>query len=265
MLKKNPKEKKVIIEWMEKIRKSYQGEVFTTLSTYAEQKKAIAIAIEETENALVILRFFSPTSLIPEIPSYFDRMGHTALPTNHLFIFESKYPNLINEIDEERQFQWPIREKDIFIFKTIGLDQANDILTKQKRTAFEDLLFSSIHLFSRAIVSKEFQDKLVFTLVSLETLLLKDTLEPIQTMLGLRLSFIPDLKVEQRKEIIRLIKDAYVFRSSFIHHGKKSEDIQLLQNLQRVTWDTLRIALINKNRFATQKEFIDFIENRILS
>ena len=265
LLKIHPKEEKKMLQWMEKMRKDYQGIVFSTMYITAEEKKAQEIAVNETENALIVLRFFSPTALLPEIRSYFGKMGHTNVPTNHFFIFEDKFPNLVKEIAEDQEFIWTIRDQDFKMFRQIGLDRISELISKKEKSSFEDSLFNSVKLFSRAITSKEFQDKLVFTLVSLENLFLKDTSEPIQFMLGLRLAFRPKLNSQQRKDIMRLIKDSYKLRSSYIHHGKMTDNYKLLRNLQRISWDSFRIIINNKDKFTKREDLLNFIEDRILS
>ncbi len=264
-LKSNPGEKEQIIEGFERIRKSYQGTVFSSLILNAEQDKAIDIAVNETEKMLKILRFFSPSAVLPQIPSYLGRMGHILIPNDHFFIFENTIPIIQNSITEKRERTWKIRDKDIEFFHQIGIDNAVDLITKRKRNHFEDILLNSMNLFSKAIAPIEFHEKLVFNLVSLETLLLKDTSESIQTMLGLRLSFLIETDPIKRKDIINLIKKSYILRSSYIHHGELKEDIQLLEKLQHLVWDCLRNTLINKHLFLKKEDFFNYLESKILS
>lgn len=80
-----------------KIRKKYQGIVFSSITNTAEKKRCLEIAIEETEKALMILRFFSPTAFIPEIPSYFGRMGQTDIPKDHDFFLQIFFRRFLNE------------------------------------------------------------------------------------------------------------------------------------------------------------------------
>jgi hypothetical protein len=177
-------------EGLRRFRKDYQGKVFASISLRAEKDKCVEVAKKETDKALTILRFFSPSALLPEIPSYFGRMGHVDIPSNHIFIFEDELPVIHKEIAEKSNPYWRIRRDQILEFEKYGLANANEIITKEKPTKFDDVLLNSISLFTRGIRSKDIHDKLVFTLVSLETMLLKNETEPIQSSIGLRLAFL---------------------------------------------------------------------------
>ena len=252
-------------EGIRHLRKRYQGAVFSSLSVHAEKGKGIEIAKEETENALMILRLFSPSTFVPEIPSYTGMMGKVSIPSTYLFIFEGDWPDITEEIDEGRNPMWHIREADIQEFRRIGLDHASDLITKERRSHLESLLMKSIFLFTHGIIAKSFEDKLVFILASIETLLLKDSTEPIQTSVGLRLSFLSESTADKRKQVIDLVKDAYKNRSGYLHHGQSKGDVEILRKLQHAVWTGLTNILRIRNRFSSQEELLRYIEGLILS
>lgn len=254
-------------EGIRKIRKRYQGVVFSSISVNAETEKCIEIAKEETEKALMVLRLFSPTVFVPEIPSYLGMMGKINLPSSYLFIFENGQllPLIREKLDERKDPKWVIREQDIQNFKNQGLDHASDLITKENRTELEDLLMTSLFLFTRGIVAKEFQDKLVFTLVSIETLLLQNQSEPIQNSVGLRLCFLTASTVDERRQVVDLVKEAYKERSAYLHHGYSKSDFELLQRLQHTIWTAFINVVRMRDRYSSQDELLKFIEEKILS
>lgn len=254
-------------EGIRAIRKRYQGVVFASISVHAETEKCIDIANQETENALMVLRFFSPTTFVPEIPSYFGMMGKVHIPSRYLFIFEDglSMPTIKEEFAERRDPMCILREQDIQDFKNHGLGHASELITKENRTELEELLMTSLFLFTRGTVAKEFQDKLVFTLVSIETLLLQNQSEPIQRSVGLRLCFLAASKVNERKQVVDLVKEAYKERSKYLHHGHSKSDFELLQKLQHIVWTAFINVLSITDRYSTQNELLKFIEEKILS
>ncbi len=251
--------------FINRIRKKYQGVVYASISIEAEIKKSIEIAKQETEEALVVLRFFSPSSIFPRIPSYYGMMGKATIPTSCVFIFESDLPAIIEGVDERREFRRVISDNEFQGLRKMGLEHASDLIKKEKRNKFEDLIISCLFLFSRAVESSLFQDKLVLTLVSIETLLLKDASEPIQYSIGLRLAFLAASTVETRKEVIDIVKKAYKLRGDYLHHGKPKTDLQLLRDLQRIVWKALKSVLVESNKYCLKKEFLDSIQEKILS
>ena len=54
-------------------------------------------------------------------------------------------------------------------------------------------------------------------------------------------------------------------RSSYVHHGKIGENWEILEQLQHLIWTGIRNILISKESFNTQKDFLDQIEELILT
>ena len=256
---------KVDPEGMKRLRKKYQGTVFATMNVCAEQERCIEIATEETDNVLLVLRFLSPTTFLPEIPSYFGRMGQATVPVSHCFIFEGKLPTIQEQIDEMVDFRLTLDEQQLSVIRTAGLEMLIDLVTKEKPNDLENLLLKSISLFAKGTTLRDHQDKVVFSLASIETLLLMNSAEPIQHSVGLRLAFLASNKAQDRKRMRSLIRSAYDIRSSYLHHGRRKEDIQLLTELQHTIWTALRNVMLNRSRFVNQAQLIDFIEDMIVS
>jgi hypothetical protein len=252
-------------EGFKKFRKKYQGVVFASTSIIAEQEKAVELAIQETEKALMVLRLLSPTTYIPQIPSYFGRMGFTHVPISHCFIFADKFPIVKESVAVKSDFNLKVNSEDLNMMKLGGLDYLSQLISKSDPNEFERLLLNSISIFTKGIVSSDLQDKFVFSLASIETLLLADSSEPIQHSVGLRLAFGASRSREERKQIIQLVKRAYTIRSSYLHHGKASSDMGVLTGLQHTIVTALRNIMMNSSRFSNQAQLIDFIENMILS
>ena len=248
-----------------RLRKKYQGVVFAFMNVTAEKSKSIEIVKAETEKALMVLRFLSETAFLPGIPCYFGIMGQTNLPEKYYFIFEDHFPEIQQGVDESRNYIWSISDRQLSLLKKIGLDQASDLITKENRSDLENILMTSMSLFSRSLTSRDFQDKIVYMLVAVETLLLQNESEPIQSNIGIRLAFLTKSDVEGRRRTKELIRNAYKIRSSYIHHGKTKYDMDLLQELQHSVWTAIHNALMLRGRFTTQTDILDYLEKLVLS
>ena len=248
-------------------RSKYQGKVFASITTEGEKQRCIEIAKIQVEKALTVLRFFSPSAFIPEVPCYFGLMGQTDIPKSYSLVFEdqSTIPSTQETIDERRMHTWPFSASDFMHFTQLGLGLAAELYFKEECSEFEDLVLNSMYLFGRSLTESKFQDKVVYVLVSIETLLLQNQSEPIQSSVGLRLAFLTRPDAEKRKKVKELVNKAYKFRSSYIHHGKVGENWELLRDLQHAIWDAIRNALLSTPRFKTQKEFLDRLETIIMS
>lgn len=250
-----------------RFRKRYQGTVFAAITIEAEQKRCIEIAKLSVQKALTVLRFFSPSTFLPEVPSYFCIMGQTDLPKSYYFVFENgdEIPSIHEGVDERRMHRWPISAGEFAEISKMGVGLAAELIFKENPNEFEDSVLNSMHLFGRALTSKEFQDKIVYALVSAENLLLQNQSEPIQSNVGLRLAFLTESEPKKRKDVKDTINKSYKFRSAYIHHGKVIEEWELLKTLQHTIWTAIRNAMILSNKFNTRKGFFDYLEKMVLS
>lgn len=116
-------------------------------------------------------------------------------------------------------------------------------------------------LYSRNSLAREVADKLVYILVSLESILLKDSNEPIMQNIGDRMAFLIG-KPEERLEIVKNVKDVYGLRSSFIHHGKdiSFENIESMKIFMRNSWQVNLFLIYNIYRFKNKLELIKYID-----
>jgi hypothetical protein len=262
LLEKNPQADPRMLR---QIQEKYQGVVFATVATSAEPTRATEIATDETERTLALLRFFSPTIFYPQIASYFGRMGHAQVPVSHYFVFDDEIPRVTTQVASKGEFKFVVDATMLHMMEAGGLFALGEILIKDNHSEFEELLLTSITLFAKSVTSNDFQDRLVFALASMETMLLSNSSEPIQYSVGIRLAFVASQTLPDRKSILELIRRAYAIRSSYIHHGKRTENLELLTRLLRTFWSGFHAIILNRDKFATQAQFLDFVENMILS
>lgn len=250
----------------EGFRKKYQGLVFASVQVTAERTRGIEIATDEAEKALMVLRFFSPTAFLPEVPCYFGIMGQTHLPAHHYFLFWNRSMESNEGIADSRDFIWHI-EKNRFSQLNLEkpLHEATELMAKKKLSNLEMSLINSIHSFGRSLASPAFHDRIVYMTVAAETLLLQNETEPILSNLSRRLAFLAERGAQRRKEATEVIRDAYKVRSSYIHHGKVKQDMDVLRKFQHIVWPAITNTLNLRHRLSTQKELCDYLEDLIMS
>jgi hypothetical protein len=248
-----------------KLRKDYQGIVFAHLTVTAEKDHAAALAVQYTEQAITVLRFYSPTVLFPQVKSYFGRKGHTYLPVDHFFIFTSDLPTIVTHSAESAIFDFAVEDQLVLLMKAGGLDDWNEILLKNNLTDYEELLMTTISLFSKSVVLGDLHDKLVYILASLETIFLRDSSEPIQSALSQRLAFVVEQTPERRKNVVTLVKDAYHVRSSYLHHGQTNNDLKTVTALSMIANSAIRNLVNKRKNYSSRTEFLDSLEHTILT
>jgi hypothetical protein len=150
-------------------------------------------------------------------------------------------------------------------FENHGWALAGRLLVTPQLTSFEKAVLGSILLFSRAIESRTDEDRLVYALVAAEALLLRGPSEPIMAHLWLRLALLAAEDVPGRREIKKLVQDAYKQRSAFAHHGVRKVDSEVLRGTFVAVWTAIRNALMVSEKFETKVDFLDYLENRMLA
>lgn len=136
-----------------------------------------------------------------------------------------------------------------------------NILASNGRTEFQKEVFDAILLYSRSTMSRDPTDKLVFIFSALESILLKNENEPISTHIADRLAFVLGTTVDERKNIVQLVRTCYGFRSKFLHHGQTLSDFDILAKFMMYVWVFFIRLTKFANQFNTRLDFISEIEN----
>jgi len=253
--------------FMMKYQKKLQGLSAATMKLKAEPKRAFEIAFEESEKALSILRIFSPAIINPGLNSYTTLLGKEHLESYTCFILdnENQLSSTTEGFVDRSGISLALGSDDISMIKTLGLDVLSNILVEGPKTNFQEQVLDSIYLYSKSPLAKEATDKLIYILVAIESILLKNENEPIQHNISRRIAYLIGNKAEQRKDIIENIIKIYKLRSSFIHHGERIEDLETLSIFMGNMWMFYLILIKKINDFKDKQELIDKIEYSILS
>ncbi len=189
----------------------------------------------------------------------------TWLPSREVFIFIDQLPEIREGIIGNQSFYFKIDEALLAKLKGAGLDKLSELLLKADLSEFEELLFTALYTFTKAISQIGYHEKIVFILSALAIIFLKDSGEPIQITVGQRLGFFISRDPDKRREAVSLISDAYKIRSNYIHHGQENENYEILRKLQFACFNALNIMINNHDVFKNKTEFMLYIERLIYS
>lgn len=260
--KVDPDASHVIGEKMVSERKKFQGHAAAAIRVRAESSKAREITYEEGSKALALLRFLSPVNWIPNQRSYCQFVGEENVRArNSLSVREGRIVGVSTGVVEEGASAWTIADAWIAEFPGI-VEQLN--LVANAQTDFAKSLLDALLLYSRSPLTANPADKLVYILVALESLLLKDRNEPIQKNIGERLAFLIGETLEARKAIVSNTAAAYELRSAFVHHGESPDDIAVLKTFLLNAWTGLYNLIFAVERFPTKLALIQALEDRKL-
>ena len=252
----------------QKIRQ-FQGYAVATILLQAEPARAYEIAIEETNTALSMLRIFSSSTREPL--SYYSAAvwGSSNISKGYLIALkEGNFNQMCIQTLDRRPMSEYLNNQAIDDLYLAGLSILDNLLgLRSKRNKFQKKLLEALILYSRSAISKDIADKLVYILVALESIFLKNSSEPIQQNLGERIAFLIGDSLEKRKRIIKVTRETYTLRSRFVHHGHSIDDdhLETMREFMQYAWQAIVSLIHQSNSVSTVEALLDMLDDRKLS
>jgi hypothetical protein len=243
-------------------RAKYQGHIAACIEIRAEGKKASQLALSKTLMASALLRIISPANWTSKIKSYALPIGMENTEVWHSFTLVGYQKIITSDTYSKGPYEWVLDEP---IEKMGNILESLSQLYSGQKTEFQRVLFDAILIYSRNSTTTDPADKLVFVLVSLESILLKDANEPIQSNLGERMAFLIGQSLDDRKKIVDIAKKTYAIRSRFIHHGQGIEELNTLDQFLFFAWLTFVRLIEIKDNIQTRHELIVRLDEMKLS
>lgn len=276
----NPKSIKEYVRFIrDLIEKDFLKKTCAEAVVYSRDDDAYDEAIPRIEEALAALKLFRGIKGI-NYDRYFGMPGSLVLPTRRDYMVFQKGSH-----SPGAGFNWvgapvgAVLSASVAAFiRTEGLLYYSKILAKANRTEIEERIVTSVLWFAKAtdvvltrrrekfdiwsfVEKRKLQpkplqaemmnpyDRLLKLIVSLETLLIFDDNEPIQSNLAERVALLVSTKYESRKGIVKFVKRMYRYRSSVVHHGGKGIPEKDLQQMMFLTRKTIVQVMRNVRRF----------------
>lgn len=256
------KEDPVNLAALNKRRSALQASLAACISIRAEKHKAVEIARAKAQNATALLRFLSPANLNSRLTSYCTPDSGAVRQFAEVFMSDGRIQSISRSADGQRMTDWPLDQS--LQLRSGVLDNLHR-LALDTSTEYCKSLYDALILYSRQAVAIEVSDKLVFALSALESMLLRDSNEPIQKNLGERMAFLIGQSAPQRKEIVKNIEEVYRIRSAFIHHGQTSRHVQTVDRFLGNAWATMSRLLDLSVKYRTKIALIGGLEDLKMS
>jgi hypothetical protein len=252
---------------------AYWGSPFLRSRWKAEITHAIHLAETEAEEALTLLRFFHPSALEARAHCPIARWGRMRAGRSDAFVErDGKLEQIASRIEPGQARVWDLSGPELdHVMGPVGLGEVHRILRDPSPSELESKVLAAIALFSNGLVLSSIEHRLLHALVALESLLLKDSNEPILGALGLRLAHrIGDSQAE-RREIVETLRGAYGLRSGFVHHGRSTAEasIDLVNRAIRHAWvflvSLLKEPRVRERHLSTKDQLVRELDDRALA
>jgi hypothetical protein len=241
----------------------HQGSVAACIKVRAQKQKAFELAIEKALVAIALLRFLSVANWSCTIKSYALPFGMQNAESWCSFeMTGGRIESYGTKAVDEGPDAWVV---DPMIEQFPDIPGLLSDLAGPGKTEFHRTLFDAMLIYSRNSTTTDPASKLVFILVALESMLLKDSSEPIQGNLAERLAFIIGSTLEERRDIVTTVKKTYGMRSGFIHHGESPDDIELFERFLGHAWACMLELLRLRDKVTTRLELLAKLDDMKLS
>jgi len=259
---KTPDELPRIDQALEKERAKVQGLAAACITLRAERQFAVDKALEKSDDVAACFRLFHIANSQPRAAFYCRALGRENPESYSVFILkEDNYLGRTGHMIPPYPDIWELSSERLAILED-DLNSFRGLLAVGQKTEFQKEALDAILLYTRSTMIREPADKLVFIFSALESILLKNENEPIQTHIADRLAFVLGLSTDERKKIARLVRTCYGFRSQFIHHGRTLEDFEVLAEFMMYAWNFFIRLTRYAHQYTTRSDFLEAIETR---
>jgi len=265
IIKKNTDEQKknAIKESKLIFQKEFQGYCAGTIIIKAEKQKAVELAYTYLSESLSILRLITPPNFNFYLLSPLYEYGWNMYESNKYLIYELSKKNFTQASGiRDNNLRCHIDSLQIKKISTKPFSYFNDLILEIAPSDFQKSLKNAIMIYSKHTLRREPFDKVLYILVALESILLKNNTEPIQQSLADRIAFALSKDIGTRKHIVSLVKEIYTLRSGFVHHGKLDiSDENTLFEFMNISFNMFLSLVENSKNYKRKEDCIGAIEN----
>lgn len=136
---------------------------------------------------------------------------------------------------------------------------------ESERTDFQNTILRAIHWYASHVTQQEVENKLLNLVTSIEVLLTPRDNSPIGNALAEGVAIIIGDSFEKRKKIKLKIQELWRLRCSISHGGKKYVLEKEVQGLSLLAFFTIVTLISYLDKFKTQTELLNWIEEQKLS
>ena len=243
-------------------REEIQGHAAVCVNLKAEPLFAGERALERAEDVAALIRVLHSANCYPKQAFYCRPVGSENLETYNLqWLQNGTYEGFRAGTHLPLPIWWPLDRKAIEFLEDEGsLKGIRFLLKKPTETEFQTELRDALFIYSRNTLSRNPTDKLLYIIVAVESLLLRNRSEPIQQSIGQRLAAALGKTPEEREEIIKLTQNCYEERSKFVHHGRPLTKLELLEKFMVYVWVFFLRTLKHQHVYSTKLDLLDELE-----
>lgn len=231
----------------------------------AEPLRAVEHALSEVERTMAILRYYSPSNFDPRATSRLVIAGtvaqigprHLLLRAGMLFA-AAQTPNELLYRPVEK-----FNATTLAQMRAMGLSEIDKMLRAETehRTPWQQQILKAVDLYGRASLAHDVRDKLLYVVVTLESIFLRHNEGALKKNVSERLAYLLGQSLEHRRHIIVTYTRAYEARSDAVHRGDSPENMAVLTDFLNYAWHAMNRVILENGQYATQDNFLSDLDD----
>lgn len=251
-----PEQEQQVSQFFEKLRHEMQGYAAVVVSMEAEpdavQKRALRIA----QDAVGLLRFFSPAARRSYLFSPIALAGAEFIPKSKLIVIREGGFLHNQSILPTQVGYWRLPAQQILELKAGLLDSAASLVMPEGLSEFALAVRASLLTFSKGTTLVDPLDRLRNSLSALEGVLLRHEMEPRAHSIANRMSFLLAREGDDRESVKQVVRQIYWLQGQpqLTAHGRRENE--LITVFTSYAYDALLLVLENALIFNLKVQFV---------
>ena len=243
------------------LRSRMQGYAAVVVHMEAEPTRAREDGMAIAQNAVGLLRFFSPTAQESWRATPTALLGSEVAPHEQALVLGEDHFSFTDGLISSL-FPWRLSKGDVSLLRDAGLEEASTLVLPDGLNDFSSFVRAGLLLYSTGTTLRSHADRLIYTLASVEGILIKHSVEATEFNVEERMALLLAKEKQTGQVVARNVREAYRLRK---RHGASiltTHDESSLAMFTHNAYLVLVIALKNLSRFDTRVNFIDAIDGR---
>ena len=222
-----PDQEEQVSQLFEKLRQEIQGYAAVVVSMEAEPKLAKERGLRLAQDAVGLLRFFSPAAAKSFLFSPVALVGAEYIPTSKLIVLREGGFSLSHGVLPKHVEYWRLPKQKISELKSGLMDTAASLTFSEGLSEFALVVRASLLTHSKGATLVDPLDRLRNCLSALEGVLLKHEMEPRAHSIANRMSFLLARGEANREPVKQVVRQIYWLQEQPCLTGGHREDCLL--------------------------------------
>jgi hypothetical protein len=255
-----PDQQEAVRELFANMRKELQGFAAVVITLEAEPILAGEKGLMIAQDAISLLRFFSPGAPVSRALCPTALLGAEIVPQSKLLVLSDSSFSITDKISSRDIAFWKLPKRGLEQLEARGFRQAGSLVSPAGLSNFAASVRSSLITYGKGTTFPDLIDRLTHALSALEGVFLRHSMEPVESNIADRISFVLSKQESERAEIAQNIRQAYRLEGQYRTSPLSPREQDILARFIFNAHVSLQIALQNVASFQTKAEFIAAVD-----